>query len=334
MQLKEFQKRAPKHFVDLTLTAGEATDKGFCKARHEQELLDFQEALTAIFRKVNRRAAREGWKYKVYIAFSDEHLSCDTPEYNANGEMGVDSSDRITNWHCHLVFYSDTYDMDTLKHVANVVRKYWISGARSKTKGRDKGGYNIGSYLGSKPAKVADLGWYYYCHYQCFARSLKCESGSFKVNEWEKVLEREWDALDDECRHYLKTKRIPQLKQKHDMAEKVKAQNCILQFEGLKEYLRNLTQLPQYFPVEHRGKPWSQLRAEGFDFNKIILQCFSGKVLHDEYVNPYYQYNRNLYKHMKKKGMALADEVDFNAYDTEEVLEEVRKVSGTKRIKK
>ena len=331
MTYEEFSERAPKNFVGLTLTAGENIERGFRKARHEQELKDFQKAITAIFRKVQPRAKREGWKYKVYIAFSDEHLSRNTPEYNAGGEMGIDSYDRITNWHCHLVFYNDCSDMNELKHVANTVRWYWVNGEREKKKGKDKGGYNIGGHKGSKPADVADLGWYYYSKCQAFAKSLRCETGSLKVDEWEKVLEREWDALDHDCREYLEKVRIPRLEANHEMAERVKAQNLILQFEGLKEYGRNLTQLPNYVPEADRDKPLSQLKADGFDIGRAVLQCFSGVELLDEYVNPHYLYNRNLYSHMKKTGIPLADKVDFNAYDKDEVLKEVRKVESTKR---
>jgi hypothetical protein len=327
----EFSRTAPKHFVGLTLTAGEDVERGFRKARHEQELNDFQKAITAIFRKVQSRAKREGWKYKVYVSFSDEHLSRNTPEYNAGGEMGVDSYDRITNWHCHLVFYNDCSDMDELKHVANTVRWYWINGERKKTKGKDKGGYNIGGYKGSEPADVADLGWYYYSKCQAFAKSLRCETGSLKVDEWEKVLEREWGFLDNECREYLEKVRIPRLEANHDMAERVKAKNLILQVEGLKEFGRNLTQLPNFVPEADRHKPLSQLEAEGFDFDKAIGQCFSGVDLLDEYINPHYLYNRNLYSHMKKEGIAIADNVDFTAYDKEDALQEVRKVKNTKR---
>lgn len=333
MKYEEFSERAPKNFVGLTLTAGEKTDKGFCKARKEQELADFQKAIRAIFRKVERRARKEGWKYKVYIAFSDEHLSRDTPEYNANGEMGVDSEDRITNWHCHFAFYSDNYNMDELKHIANVVRSYWTRGARKKKNGKDKGGYNIGSPAGNAPAEVADLGWYYYCETQVFAKSIRCETGSLKVDEWEKVLAKEWDELDFECREYLEKERIPRLKANHDKAENVKFQNAVLQFEGLKEYGRNLTHLLEYLPEESRHKPLKQLLAEGVDLNKAILRCFSGEEeLKEEYIEPFYQYNRNLYKHMKENGISLANDIDFGAYDKEEVLEEVRKVEGTKRI--
>lgn len=332
MKYEEFSERAPKNFVCLTLTAGEKTDKGFCKARKEQELADFQKAIRAIFRKVERRARKEGWKYKVCIYFSDEHLSRDTPQYNANGEMGVDSKDRITHWHCHLVFYSDNYNMDELRHIANVVRFYWISAPRKKTNGKDMGGYNIGSPAGNASAELADLGWYYYCVFQSFARSLKCETGSLKADEWEKVLAKEWDELDFECREYLERVRIPTLQEKHEMAENVKFQNAVLQFEGLKEYCRNLTHLLEYLPEESRHKPLKQLLAEGVDLNNAIRQCFSGKELREEYIEPFYQYNRNLYKHMKKNGIALADKIDFGAYDKEEVLEEVRKVEGTKRI--
>lgn len=332
MKYKEFSERAPKNFVGLTLTAGESTERGLCKARKEQELADFQKAIRAIFRKVERRARREGWEYKVCIYFSDEHLSRDTPQYNANGEMGIDSKDRITNWHCHLVFYSDSYDMDELKHVANVVRSYWTREARPKTKGKDKGGYNIGCAFGNEPATLADLGWYYYCVFQSFTRSLKCEKGSLKADEWDKVLAKEWDELEFECREYLERVRIPQLKEKHDMAENVKFQNAVLQFEGMKEYLRNLTHLFDYLPERSRHKSLKQLRDERVDLNIAWARCFSGKELKEEYVEPYYQYNRNLYKHMKENGIALADEIDFGAYDKEEVLKEVHKVEGTKRI--
>lgn len=332
MNYHEFSKVAPKHFVGLTLTAGEDVNRGFHKLRHEQELKDFQEIIRAIFRKVDNRAKKEGWQYKAYVCFSDEHLSRDTPEYNASGEMGKDNKDKITNWHCHFSFYSDTYDLEALKHIANVVRKYWISGARPKTKGGDKGGYNIGSYLGSKPAVIADLGWYYYCKEQEFSKMLKSESGAVKVDEWKNIISKEWDALDDDCSYYLEHIRIPYLKDNHAKAEKIKAQNTILQFEGLKEYGRNLTQLLNFVPEVDRHKSLSQLKAEGFDFNKAIRQCFSGVSLLDEYVEPYWNYNRNLHKHMKEKGIALADSIDFEAYDKEEVLKEVRRISNTKRI--
>ncbi len=192
----------PDTIVTLDLSAGEHPEKGFKLIRSLQRFEDYKQGLSDVMRKVKARAKKEHWKpFCYYGVVSNKHLSD-----QKTGEEVSKGNSRICNWHIHMIFYSETATLEEVKHYANIARYYWAGQARSKTGGKDKGGYNFGANNQdyNPYAESGTVLKWYYTYYQAYNdnyTSAKWNGKKFtmmKKSDFHELMEQEWEKLTPE----------------------------------------------------------------------------------------------------------------------------------------
>lgn len=264
----------PKNFVCLDLTMGNYVDYWKQEFRFQQTAKRVRNMFYKIHRetvegKENIHRFNDKSKGTLKDWWVNACISCmslsDDKEGNdkTKSELGKSKGSRLSNWHIHIVFYSQDLDTENLLHVANCYRQKWV----------DK--YKVGGHSNNN-ATICDIGkWYYAISQSCIRMSFDSKKGRLPYKVWDSMIETEREKLSEHDNDYL-TRQIKKWQTRRLECIEVMKKNYNIISEETVSFAKVFSSLVDDMGIKEARKALRYIELRG-DWTKEKMQsCFSG----------------------------------------------------------